>query len=273
MTDFDLELSSGRIRARRWGDESNPLVLCGHGLSANLTSFGVIAGHITGTSDRQVVAIDFRGRGRSEVTPPGTYGLDSHARDVLEVATRLGRERFDYIGWSMGALIGARAAVQAPERIGSLGMIDLLGPVEPAAGVAVRAGLARLDVVVPAPEHYLAAIRAVGAITPWSAFWDEFYTYELRQTPDGTWTPSTDKPSCEEDLEDLFAHDWPASWRELRAPTTVVRCTQRLGDGYVVPADVRDAFAATVEGARIVDVDAGHFTVLLHPQAIDALAA
>jgi pimeloyl-ACP methyl ester carboxylesterase len=29
------------------------------------------------------------------------------AEDVLEAATALGADRFDYLGWSLGALIGA----------------------------------------------------------------------------------------------------------------------------------------------------------------------
>ncbi len=269
MTDFDLELSSGRVRARRWGDERHPLVLCGHGLSANVTAFGAIADHITSTQKRQVVAIDFRGRGRSEVTPPGTYGLASHARDLLDVATQLGHERFDYIGWSMGALIGIHVAALAPERLDSFKLIDIAGPMDAASAETVRAGLARLDAVVPAPEHYLAAIKAVGAIEPWSAFWDEYYTYELQQTPDGTWTPSTDHAACEEDLEECLATDWPPLWDALTMPSTLIRCTEKLGDGYIVPEAVRDDFA---RHADVVEIDASHFTVLLHPDAIAAVA-
>ena len=270
MTDFDLELGSGRVRARRWGDDRHPLVVCGHGLSANVTAFGAIAERIAAGRERQVVAIDFRGRGRSEITPPGTYGLGAHARDVLDVATQLGHERFDYIGWSMGGLIGIHAAALAPDRLTSFASIDIAGPMDAAAADAVRAGLARLDAVVPAPEHYLAAIRSVGAIDPWSAFWDEYYTYELRQTPDGTWSASTDRAACEEDLEEILATDWRSLWGALTMPSTLVRCTQPLGEGYVVPAAVRDEFA---QHARVVEIDAGHLTVLLDPGAIAALAA
>jgi len=83
--DFDVILSSGRIRARRWGEPGAPLLLCVPGLSANLSAFEYLAENLAG-ADRQVVAIDLRGCGRSEVTPPGSYGLDSHAADVLAVA-------------------------------------------------------------------------------------------------------------------------------------------------------------------------------------------
>ena len=71
--DFDLDLPSGHVRARRWGAEGAPLLLWIHGLSANLCGFTYLAEHLAGPH-RQVVAIDLRGRGRSEVTPPAPMG-------------------------------------------------------------------------------------------------------------------------------------------------------------------------------------------------------
>lgn len=82
--DIDLTLPSGRVRARRWGADDAPLLLCVHGLSANLCGFAWLAERLA--SDRQVVAIDLRGRGRSEITPPDSCGLDNHARDILALS-------------------------------------------------------------------------------------------------------------------------------------------------------------------------------------------
>src|SRR5882762_6307934 len=104
LTEFDLMLRSGRVHAQRFGPADAPLVLCVHGLSGNMHAFDYLAERIV-RADRQVVAFDLRGRGRSEITPPGSYGLAAHARDALEVADQLGAERFDYVGWSLGALI------------------------------------------------------------------------------------------------------------------------------------------------------------------------
>jgi len=105
-TEFDLKLASGTVHAHRWGSPDAPLALCVHGLSANAHAFDYLAERIAGSS-RQMVAFDLRGRGRSEITPPGSYGLTAHAQDALEAATVLGADRFDYVGWSLGALIGS----------------------------------------------------------------------------------------------------------------------------------------------------------------------
>jgi len=79
--DCDIPLQSGRLRVRRWGAADAPAVLCVPGLSANLCGFDRLAEQLAGDTLR-LVAIDLRGRGRSEVTGAGTYGWRHHARDV-----------------------------------------------------------------------------------------------------------------------------------------------------------------------------------------------
>jgi len=48
---------------------------------------------------------------------------------VLDVATRLGADRFAIVGWSMGAFVAMAAARQAAARIERLVLIDAIGPV------------------------------------------------------------------------------------------------------------------------------------------------
>jgi pimeloyl-ACP methyl ester carboxylesterase len=100
--EFELDLPAGRVHAQRFGREDAPLVVPVHGLPANMHAFDYLAEHLVEQRDRQVVAVDLRGRGGSEVTPGGTYGLAAHARDVFDIASTLGAERFDWVGWSLG---------------------------------------------------------------------------------------------------------------------------------------------------------------------------
>src|ERR1700759_2519918 len=98
--EFDLDLASGCMHAQRFGDPDAPMVIAVPGLSANMHGFDHLAAHLVADSDHQVAAVDLRGRGKSETTGRGTYGLQSHARDMFEAATLLGQDRFDWIGWS-----------------------------------------------------------------------------------------------------------------------------------------------------------------------------
>jgi pimeloyl-[acyl-carrier protein] methyl ester esterase len=65
----------------------------------------------------RVTRVDLPGHGRSDWQ--GDPGLDSLARAVLESVT----ERAAWLGWSMGSLVAARAALEAPARITRLVLV------------------------------------------------------------------------------------------------------------------------------------------------------
>ncbi len=269
--DFDLSLPSGRIHARRWGTEEAPLLLCVHGLSANLCGFAYLAERLA-DSDRQVVAIDLRGRGRSEVTPPGTYGLANHARDILAVATALGADEFDLVGWSLGALISMRVALRDGARLRSVTLIDHAGPSDAAALAPIRDGLARLDAVAPTLDAYLEDVRAAGFIDPWSEFWDAYYTYELEQLDDRSWHSSTSRAAAEEDLYQDWPSDWTDHWQALTMPTVLVRAMRPLNGALIVPDRAVEALVATNPAVRVVETpDSNHFSCMVDPVTVMAI--
>lgn len=267
--DLDLALPSGRIRARSWGEPGAPLLLCVPGLAANLYAFTRIAESLAGR-DRRVVAIDLRGTGRSEVTAPGSYGLDNHATDVLAVAEALRAPRFDVAGWSLGALIAMAVAVRDGARLRSVTLIDHAGPTDPAALVPIRDGLGRLDVTVADPQAYLDRVRSAGHIEPWSEFWDAYFTYELEQTPDGQWQPTTSRAAADEDLRQRWPKDWSPYWNALTMPTTLVRALG--GQVPVVPQTTLDALAATNPAVAVVSAPGDHFTCMLDAATTAAVA-
>jgi 3-oxoadipate enol-lactonase len=268
---LDLDLPAGRLHAEASGPEDGPLVLCGHGLSANLRWTDPLVPGLVDAGAR-VVSLDFRGRGASPDTGPGTYGLAAHAADVLAAADALGARAFRYAGWSLGALVGIVVAAEAGERLERLALVDHAGAMDDAAVAAVRAGLARLDVTVPEPQAYLDAIRAASAIRSWSGFWDAFYRYELAEGAEGAdgWTPRTSRSACEEDLDAIEpAQTLRARWSALTMPTLLVRCTVPLNGGLVVPDAEVDAFRTAVGDATVHRVDENHFDVVTDPGALE----
>ncbi len=91
---------SHRLQARKWGSASGLLVIGVPGLSGNVAHFEFL-GERLGGDDLQLVALDLRGRGRSDTTPPGSYGWENHARDLFAVADALGFDRFAVIESSL----------------------------------------------------------------------------------------------------------------------------------------------------------------------------
>lgn len=270
--EFDLQLPSGRVHARSWGAEDAPILLCVHGISANLTAFSALAALLPGP-ERRVVAFDLRGRGRSEVTPPGTYGMESHARDVVAVADALGAQRVDLAGWSLGALIAMQVARDHPDRVRTVALIDHIGPAQRAALGPVRAGFGRLDGVFASPAAYLDDVRAAGAVDRWGPFWDQHYTYELAEQPDGTWRPSTSRAAAEEDLFARWPSDWTGYWQALTMPTVAVRALQPLGGAALIGDDAVAAMRSANPAIGVVEVpDSNHFTCIVDPVTLTAVA-
>ena len=268
---FDLNLRRGRLRVRSQGAEQGPLLLCVHGISAHMHAFDSLVPGLVAMGFR-VVSMDLRGRGRSEVTAAGSYGLAAHVDDILEIADQLGAQRFDLIGWSLGALIGIGVANRAAARLRRLVLIDHAGPIDPAALSVVETGFNRLDAVVPDPQIYTSAVKSAGLIAPWSEFWDAYYRYELGPRQGG-FQATTSKAACLEDLRDFFAQPWEPLWNGLTMPTLLLRCRAAMGGTYVVDEAVGQAMARAVPRLSLVEVESNHFTVMVDPAAARAISA
>jgi pimeloyl-ACP methyl ester carboxylesterase len=278
--DSDIPLQSGRLRVRRWGAADTPAVVCVPGLSANLCGFDRLGERLAGDT-LQLVAIDLRGRGHSEVTAPGTYGWRSHARDVLAVADAVGAPSFAVIGQSSGAAIAMTCAQLEPSRVERLVLVDLAGSPDERAGVPIVAAVSRLGTVYPSAEAAIALVKQLGIVPEWDEYWDRYFAYELRDV-DGGVTARTDRGAVLEDLGYGNAMYWSdpeapihALWNAVTVPTLVLRARQEIlpGFGFILPAAEAERFAAAVPSARVVDVDANHYTITTHDDSIAAIGA
>ncbi len=276
--DFDLDLRCGRIHARRHGRRGAPLLLCVPGLSANLASFDFIGERIAGEA-RCAVAVDLRGRGRSEVTGPGTYGWRAHARDVLDVADQLGARSFCIAGHSMGGLVAMAAAAQAADRLQAVVLLDICGVPDPASEAPIAGSVRRLGAVYPSLDDYLGLVRGLGVIEPWSEYWDRYFRYELEEVEGGV-RARTDRAAVLEDAAfgaGAFAFGDHAGvyalWPSLTMPVLLARAAREIlpGFGYIVTARDRDRFRAEVRSSTVVEIDANHYTVATVPDTVHAI--
>lgn len=270
-TEFDLQLPSGRLHAKRFGSTEAPLALCLPGLSANLVSFDYLAERIAGES-LQVVALDLRGRGLSEVTPAGSYGWPAHARDALAAATALGADRFSLIGHSMGGAIAMEAARQDAGRLERVVLIDVCGTPEPATVAPISSSVNRLGTVFPSVDFYLQALRGLGLIEPWSEYWERYFRYELEPVEGGVRSRS-DRAAVLEDYAYGETHEAYPLWPSLTMPVLLVYATREIlpGMGRVVSAADRTRFPREVATATVADVDANHYTVATSEGSVAAI--
>ncbi len=272
-TDRDFALPQGRLRGRVLGPEAGPLALLVPGLTANLVSMEPVAGALAGAGWR-AVALDLRGRGHSEATPPGTYGWERHAMDLLDLANLLTDERFAVVGWSMGAFVAQQVAAMAPGRILHLALIDAAGAPAPEAMVPVLAATERLRDVYPSARDYVNRVRAIGVLTPWEEIWERYLRYELVEVAGGV-RSRTSYDAVMEDVAYGSAHDPAALWPRLSGPALLVRATlpflPSMPRAFAVPADAVSGFLAGVQGASVVEVEANHYGVGVSPRTAAAV--
>lgn len=266
-----IKLTSGALHVESAGDPQGRLVLGVHGLSANCRSFDRLV-PVLAAAGHHVVTMDLRGRGRSEITPSGSYGWDSHVRDLLEIADLYGADSFDVVGHSMGGFIGMSLAAQHPRRCRRLVLIDAVGVPDSAALQSVSKSLSRLGQAYPSAAAVLSQIRATGSIADWSEFWDSYFEWELEPVADGV-RIRTDVVAVTEDSADAANHDVYQLWPRIRCPVLLVRASTPMAaaGGLVVSAVDAERFAAEAAQATVVDVEADHYSVMTSPSAISAI--
>jgi pimeloyl-ACP methyl ester carboxylesterase len=161
FTEFQFAADDGiRLHGRVYGtpDGARPII-CLAGLSRNGRDFDQIASLLS-ASGRQVVTLDYRGRGLSDWDPnPANYNLLREAQDVLQAAAHLGIGEADFIGTSRGGLILHFLPAMAPALVRSAVLNDV-GPALEVAGLAkIRDYLSAR----PEPRDFTEAARALKA--------------------------------------------------------------------------------------------------------------
>ena len=278
--EMDLQLPSGRVRVERFGAPNAPLAIAVPGVSANVKGLAFIAERVAG-NDLQVVAMDLRGRGLSEVTGPGTYGWENHARDVLAIADQWAAERFSVIGQSMGGAVGMEIARIAPGRLERLVLLDVVGLPDSTTLAPISMAIDRLGSVYPSVEAYTNLAKSLGTITPWSDYWQRYFEYELAPVEGGVAARSNraavledaaygEKAGFVEGDGKTHIHQL---WDHLNMPVLLLRGTVEImpGLGFIAPAAEAERFRQAVPKAEVVEIEANHYGINTTQESVDAI--
>jgi pimeloyl-ACP methyl ester carboxylesterase len=147
-----------RIAYAEWGEADNPRVLmCVHGLTRLGRDFDRLARAL---ADRyRVVCPDVVGRGGSDwLRDPSFYAIPQYVADMVTLIARLGVERVDWVGTSMGGLIGIALAGQTDSPIRALVINDVGPRLAPTA-------IARIGTYVGQPVSFATLDEAIDYVT------------------------------------------------------------------------------------------------------------
>jgi pimeloyl-ACP methyl ester carboxylesterase len=213
-----------RLRYVEWGDPANPRVLvCVHGLTRNGRDFDYLASRMA--DHYRVVCPDVVGRGQSGwLKNKADYGYAVYLADMAALLGKLGAEEVDWVGTSMGGLIGMLFASIEGTPVRKL-VINDVGSFLP------KAALERIGSYVgksPAFDTLEAMIAAVRSVSPFGELTDEQWRHltltGAKQDAGGKWVfrydPGIGEAFHAAPLTDV---DMRMFWMAVKAPVLLIR--------------------------------------------------
>jgi haloacetate dehalogenase len=127
FTTEDVRVSDATIHVRHGG--TGPAVVLLHGHPRTGSTWHAVAPALA-RSGMTVVVPDLRGYGRSVGPPPaadhGPHSKRAVATDVAELMMRLGHDTFSVVGHDRGSYVALRLALDHPERMDRVVLIDCI---------------------------------------------------------------------------------------------------------------------------------------------------
>ena len=261
---FTVESEGGSLALSYldWGDPRNPnVVVCAHGLTRNAHDFDFLARTLA--DDFRVVCPDTAGRGQSGwLTDPENYGYATYVAHAQALARHLAAPRLNWVGTSMGGLIGMMMAAATPDLIGCL-VVNDIGPRVARQGLLRLAGYVGDDrrfVDLASVEAYLREVLApFGRLA--DADWWYLASHSARTLASGELALAYD-PAIAEPFRELPDDDvelWEI-WDKVVCPVLLLRG----GESDILTTATANEMTRRGPGARLVTFPGiGHCPMLL----------
>jgi len=292
LRDLALDLDAGwrpisvaapdglHLAGRDYGDPDWPAtpLLCLPGLTRNSKDFHSLAHALSSdtANPRRVIALDFRGRGRSQHDADWShYAPNVEADDTRTVLAALGIERVAILGTSRGGLVGMLLALAAPPTIDCLVLNDIGPTIE-------TSGLARIaDNILhrAVPTTWEAAVEALKTSheRSFTAFGNADWwrlAAQLYRDVDGRpaldYDPAIGTPLATIDYDQPL----PTAWEVFDAiGGTPVRVIRGANSDLLSAETVAEMIRRHPDCRSITIADQGHAPVLWEPEVIAKVTA
>lgn len=262
-----------RLSFREFGDINNPNVaVCVHGLSRNARDFDRLA---TALSSRyRVICPDMAGRGDSDwLDDKNGYNYITYISDIGALLLHLKITKVDWVGTSMGGIIGMMIAAQQPFLIKRM-VINDIGAVVSAEGLKrILSFVGKKNVfdnrqeAMDVLKYYLQPF----GITQ-EADWEFMCDISFRQQPDGryhfNYDPEITKPFKEAAMATgnvISDIDLSLAWNAVQCPVLILRGTE----SDILDAATSQSMLKRTPATKLVEFPlVGHAPALLSPDQI-----
>jgi pimeloyl-ACP methyl ester carboxylesterase len=252
-----------------WGAQKKAArtVVCVHGLTRNGRDFDHLASVLQ--EDARVICPDMVGRGSSDpLADPEHYALPTYVGHMLQLLAKLELTAIDWVGTSMGGLIGMGVAASNVIPLRRLVLNDV-GPFIPKAAldrINTHLGMDLRFATLDRLEAHLREIHAgFGPLS--DAEWRHLAEHSARRRADGSLGLNYDQrlaaPMKRGPIEDVDL--WPV-WDEIKCPILVLRGAR----SDLLLAETAAEMTRRGPGAEVVEIaGTGHAPALMAKDQIE----
>lgn len=235
-----------------WGRQGNKPLVCVHGLTGSSADFSYV-GKALAAQGYFVVAPDMPGRGRSEfLQDPTLYNFDEYIAHVKNLLAHLKITRTDWLGVSMGGLIGINLAAEENSVIARMILSDV-GPEVPAAALDLIRGYLTLSPAFSSMADVVNAFKQSSG-TPFSRGpmteeeWLYYAATHVRQNEKGMWVRSFDPGILKLFIDEPLGQvDLWALWEKITQPVL----TLHGGLSVLLTKDICTRMTARKRGVKM----------------------
>ena len=213
-----------KIHYLEWGERDNPkVIVCVHGLSRNARDFDFLASKLS--EDYRVISVDMPGRGRSHnFTEAKFYNFTQYITDLVAMISRLNIESLDWIGTSMGGLLGMIIASQNNTPIKRLILNDIGPFVSAESMVRIRNYIGicpNLRSFEQAQKYISQILKPFGNLS--DEMWHHLTLHGTTQLVDGSYVLSYDPKIASAFAESPKDIDLWNFWNNIHCPILLLR--------------------------------------------------
>ncbi|MDY0873055.1 alpha/beta hydrolase [Dongia rigui] len=254
------------IAYTEWGDPTaSRTIVCCHGLTRNGRDFDALATRLA--KHARVICPDIVGRGRSDwLRDAAHYAYPQYCADMNALIARLDISELDWVGTSMGGLIGMTLAAQVGTPIRRL-VVNDVGPFVPKTAllrISDYVGLDNRFSSLKAVETHLRKVLApFGPLT--DAQWQHLVAHGHRQRSDGTFGLAYD-PAIAINVK-MAVQDWDLwpVWDRINVPTLVLRGAE---SDLLLPQTAEEMTQRGPRAKLVTWPGMGHAPALMAPDQI-----